>query len=61
MSIIIRPSDKLKKAKAEISKLTSKKKLDVDKYCGLVKVNENPLDYQRRMRTGFHCTSDLNP
>ena len=49
VTVIKKGSDK-KEIEEALSKLKSKKKFDAFKYCGTVKLKEDPLDIQKRMR-----------
>ncbi len=49
VTVIKKGSDKKKIEKA-LSKIKGKKKFDAYKYCGTVKLKEEPLEIQKKMR-----------
>lgn len=49
VTVIKKGSDKKEIEKA-LSNLKSKKRFDAYKYCGAVKLQEDPLEIQKRMR-----------
>ena len=49
VTVIKKGSDK-KEIEEALSKLESKKKFDAYKYCGTVKLKQDPLVIQKRMR-----------
>ena len=49
VTVIKKGSDK-KEIEEALSKLKSRKKFDAYKYCGTVKLKEDPLEIQKRMR-----------
>lgn len=49
VTVIKKGTDKKEIEKA-LSSLKSKKKFDAYKYCGTIKLNEDPLEIQKRMK-----------
>lgn len=50
MVIIIRNTTTRAKFDSLLKKLKVKKGIDAKKYCGVIKLKENPLDIQKKLR-----------
>ena len=50
MTTIIKKGTAKKKIEQILAKLQGRKRLDAYKYCGVLKLNEDPLDMQKRVR-----------
>ena len=50
MVTVIKKGSNKKEIEEALSKLRSTKKFDAYKYCGTVKLNEDPLEIQKKMR-----------
>ena len=50
MVTVIKKGSNKKEIEIALSKIKSKKKFDAYKYCGTIKLEEDPLEIQKRMR-----------
>jgi len=50
MVLILKSNKDIKKLKEQLAERQNKKKFDAKKFCGVLKVNEDPLTIQQRLR-----------
>ena len=52
--IILKQNEKINTAREKMNKLAAGRGLDAKKYCGKVKLKEDPVNYQKRIRNEWH-------